>query len=104
MRRNARDCRRPLPGALTIVRHYRNPVPVMTGEVVQYTVQNTGRLPLTMVGVRLKAICEDGTSYQETWATFDLDVKQAADETVWITTNGSTVVEVKIMDIETSTF
>ena len=87
---------------VTVTNHYWHPAAGQ--EVVEYTVKNTGTLPLVMVQVRFKAICEDGTSYQETWASFDLDLKQSADETVWITTNGSPVVEIKVMEIQKSTY
>jgi hypothetical protein len=87
---------------VTVTNHYWHAAAGQ--EVVDYTVKNTGTLPLVMVKVRFKAICEDGTSYQETWASFDLDLKQSVDETVMITTNASPVVEIKVMEIQKSTY
>jgi hypothetical protein len=86
-----------------VVRHYWHNV--LGQEAVEYTVKNTGTLPLVTVTVRFKAVCQDGTSYQETGVTTDyLDLKQSKSETVYISTNQSPVVEIKVMEIQKSAY
>lgn len=68
---------------------WSRPAPGGIGEIVSFTVTNTGTLTLTSVDMQFRVTYESGNSYRETWSVFDLEPGRSVSGECWVTTNES---------------
>jgi hypothetical protein len=63
------------------------PAPMAYGEIVSYTVTNTGTLKLATVSMDFRVLYASGHSYHETWSENDLEPGASVSGTCWVPTN-----------------